>query len=111
MFAKLNPLFKLLKAEVPKNIASELEKNFDSMNQAPIDASELAIKQPILEEQLTLMTDSSFMSDGCALMIKDNQDQKIQSESKAHAPVAFGSKIFSLAQLKMSNYSNELLST
>ena len=40
-------------------------------------------------------------------MIEDSPDQKIQSKRKTYAPVAFGSKIFSPAQLKMSIYSKE----
>ena len=42
-------------------------------------------------------------------MIEDNPDQKIQSKRKIYAPVAFGSKVFSPAQLKMSIYSKEFL--
>ena len=42
-------------------------------------------------------------------MIEDNPDQKIQSKRKTYAPVAFGSKIFSPAQLKMSTYTKEFL--
>ena len=42
-------------------------------------------------------------------MIEDNPDQKRQSKRKTYAPVAFGSKVFSPAQLKMSIYSNEYL--
>ena len=42
-------------------------------------------------------------------MIEDNPDQKIQSERKTYAPVAFGSKIFSPAQYKFSIYSKEIL--
>ena len=42
-------------------------------------------------------------------MIEDNPDQKKQSKRKTYAPVAFGSKIFSPAQLKMSIYSKEML--
>ena len=55
------------------------------------------------------MTDASFRSAGYALMIEKNPDQKIQSKRKTYAPVAFGSKIFSPAQLKMSIYSKEIL--
>ena len=55
------------------------------------------------------MTDASFRSAGYALMIEDNPDQKIQSKRKTYAPVAFGSKNFSPAQLKMSIYSREFL--
>ena len=55
------------------------------------------------------MTDASLRSGGYALTIEDNPDQKIQSKRKTYAPVAFGSKIFSPAQLKMSIYSKEFL--
>ena len=53
------------------------------------------------------MTDACFRSAGYALKIEDNPDQKIHSNRKTYAPVAFGSKIFSPAQLKMSIYSKE----
>ena len=42
-------------------------------------------------------------------MIEDNPNQKIQSKRKTYAPVAFGSKVFSPAQLKMSIYSKKFL--
>ena len=42
-------------------------------------------------------------------MTEDNPDQKIQSKTKTYAPVAFGSKVFSPAHLKMSTYSNKFL--
>ena len=97
---KLNPLYKLLKTEVPINITSELKETFDSVNKALTDACELALKQPIPGKQLVLMTDASFRSAGYALMIEDNPDQKIQSKRKTYAPVEIGSKIFSLHNLR-----------
>ena len=104
MAEKLNPFYKLMKAEVPINITLELKETFDSLNKALSDACQLALKQPIPGKQLVLMTDASFRSAGYALMIEDNPDQKIQSKRKTDAPVAFGSKLFSPAQLKMSIY-------
>ena len=111
MAEKLNPFYKLLKTEVPINITSKLKGTFDSVNKALSDACELALKQPIPGKQLVLMTDASFRSAGYALLIEDNQNQKIQSKKKTYAPVAFGSKIFSPAQLKitMSVHSKEFL--
>ena len=109
MAEKLNPFHKLLKTEVPINITSDMKETFDSVNTALSNACELALKQPIPGKQLVLMTDASFRSAGYALMIEDNPDQKIQSKRKTYAPVAFGSKIFSPAQLKMSIYSKEFL--
>ena len=98
-----------MKAEVPINITSELKETFGSVNKAMSDACQLALKQPIPGKQLVLMTDASFRSAGYALMIEDNPDQKIQSKRKTYAPVSFGSKVFSAAQLKMLIYSKEFL--
>ena len=109
MAEKLNPFYKLLKSEVPINITSELKETFDSVNKALRDACQLALKQPIPGKQLVLMTDASFRSAGYALMIEDNADQKIQSKMKTYAPVAFGSKVFCPAPLKMSIYSKKFL--
>ena len=100
MAEKLNPFYKMLKTEVPSNITSELKETFDSVNKTLSDACELALKQPIPGKQLVLMTDASFRSAGYALMIEDNPDQKIESKRKTYAPVAFGSKIFPLHNLK-----------
>ena len=47
MAEKLNPFYKLLKAEVPINIISELKETFDSANKALYDACKLALQQPI----------------------------------------------------------------
>ena len=69
----------------------------------------LVLKQPIPGKQLVIITDASFRSAGYALMIEDNPDEKIQSKRKTYAPVAFGSKSFSPAQLKMSIYSKDFL--
>ena len=109
MAEKLNPFYKLLKTEVPINITSEFKEIFDSFNRALSDACELALEQPIPGKQLVLTTDPSFRSAGCALMIEDNLNQKLQSKRKTNAPMAFGSKIFSPAQLKMFIYSKEFL--
>ena len=47
MAEKLYPFYKLLKAEVPINITSELKETFDSVNNALSDACQLALKQPL----------------------------------------------------------------
>ena len=73
---ELNPFYKLLKAEVPINITSELKETFDSVSKALSDACRLALKQPIPGKQLVLITDAIFRSAGYALMIEDNPDEK-----------------------------------
>ena len=109
MVEKLNPFYKWPETEVPINITSELKETFDSINKALSDACELVLKQPIPGNQLVLKTGASFRSAGYALMIENKPDQKIQSKRKLFAPAAFGSQIFSNAQLKMSIYSKEFL--
>ena len=109
MIEKHNLFYKLLKGQVPINITSELKKTFDSVNNALNDACQLALWQPIPGKQLILKADASFRSADFALMVEDNPDQKIQSKRKTFAFVAFGSKFFSPAQLKMSIYSKEIL--
>ena len=109
MAEKFHPFYKLLKAEFPINITSELKEIFDSVNKALNDACKLALKQPIPGKQLVLKTDANFRSAGYALMTEDNPEQKNQSNSKIYAPVTFGSKIFSTAQLKISIDSNGFL--
>ena len=93
MAEKLNPFYKLLKTEVPIKITSKWKETFDSVKNALSNACQLALKQPLRAKQLVSMADSSFRSAGYALMIEDNLDQKIQSNRKTYAPVAFGSKI------------------
>ena len=53
------------------------------------------------------MTDASFRASGYALMIEENE-RKLLSQRKTFAP-AFGSRVFSPAQLKMSICYNEFL--
>ena len=108
MAEQFNPFKNFLKAEVPINITSELNENFDSQNKALSDACELALKQPIPGKQLVLMTDANLRSAGYNLMIEDNPDEKDQSKGKTYALVAFGSKTFSHAQLKMLIYLKEI---
>ena len=101
----------MLETEIAINTTSELKETFDSVNKALSDACLFALKQPIPGKHLVLMTDASFRNAGFALMIEDSPDQKIQSKRKTYAPVAFGSKNFFTAQLKMSIYSKEFLAT
>ena len=109
MAEKLDLFYKLLKAELPINITSELKETFDSVNEALGDACQVALKQPIQGKQLVPITDASFRSAVYSLTIEDNPDQKIQWKRKTYAPVAFGSKVLSPAHLKMSICSKEFL--
>ena len=55
------------------------------------------------------MTDASFSAADSAVLIEDDPNQKFTSLRKSYAPVAYGSKTFTPAQIKMSNYAKEFL--
>ena len=97
MVEKFNQFYKLLKTEVTNNITSELMETYYSVDKALSDVCELALKQPVPENYLVFMTEAA----GYALVSEDNPNQKIQSKRKTYGPVAFDSKNFSPAQLKM----------
>ena len=69
----------------------------------------MALKQPLKDKQLILMSDASLTSAGYAIMIEDDPQQKLQSKRKTYAPIAFGSKTFNPTQLKLSIYAKEFL--
>ena len=69
----------------------------------------MALKQPLKDKQLIVMSDASFTAAGYAIMIQDDPQQKLQSKRKTYAPMAFGSKTFNPTQIKMSIYAKEFL--
>ena len=67
-----------------------------------------ALKQPLPNKQIALMRDVSFSAAGYAVLIEDDALEKTSTQ-KTFAPVAYGFKYFSPAQLIMSIYAKELL--
>ena len=104
---KLSPFFKLLKETSQFCIPNTVLDTFNELNQQLEKSCSLAVKQPIKNQQLILMTDASFTAAGYAIMIEDDPNQKLQSRRKTYAPIAFGSKTFNPTQLKMSIYAKE----
>ena len=86
-----------------------MKATFDSVNKSLCDVCEREMKQTIPGKQLVPMTDASFRSEVYAVMIEDNPDQIIQWKRKPYAPVAFGPKNLSPAQLKLSICSQKFL--
>ena len=72
MAEKLKPFYKLLKAELPINITSDLKGTFDSQKKALCDACELALKQLLLGKVIVFMTDATLINTGYARKIDDN---------------------------------------
>ena len=106
---KLTPFFKLLTKDEKLLVTPDLLEKFTEINKALDRCCELALKQPLPNEQIALMTDASFSAAGYAVLIEDDPLEKYTSTRKAFAPVAYGSKTFSPTQLKMSIYAKEFL--
>ena len=106
---KLTPFFNLLKSDAKVIVTSDLLEQFTEINKALDRCCELALEQPLPNKQLALMTDASFSAAGYAVLIEDDPMEKYSSMRKAFAPVAYGSKTFSPAQLKLSIYAKEFL--
>ena len=100
---------KLLKETSLFCIPNAILDTFNELNQQLDKLCSLALKQPIKNKQLILMTDASFTAAGYAIMIEDDINQKFQSRRETYAPIAFDSKTFNLTQIKMSIYANEFL--
>ena len=106
---KLVPFFQLLKKDEKVLVTSELIEQFNEINRDLDRCSQLALRQPLPNRQLVLMTDASFTAAGYAILTEDDPNQKFTSAKKSYAPIAYASKIFILSQLKMSIYAKEFL--
>ena len=103
---KLTSFFKLLNKDEKVLVTPGLLEKFTQINKALDRCCELALKQPLPNKQIALMTDASFWAAGYAILTEDDPLEKYASTRKAFAPVGYGSKIFSPAQLKLSIYAN-----
>ena len=106
---KLRRFYELLKIDNKITITEDILEDYKAINTALTEACGLALKQPIKGRQYVIMADASFRTSGYALMIEEKDDKKLTSKRKTFAPVAFSSKVFSPAQLKMSIYCKEFL--
>ena len=99
----------MLKSDEKVLVSRELVQQFEEINRALDKCCDLALQQPIPNKQIALMTDASFGAAGYAVLIEDDPSQKFTSIRKSYAPVAYGSKTFTPAQIKMSIYAKEFL--
>ena len=106
---RLAPFYKMLKSDEKVLVSKELVQQFEEINRALDKSCDLALQQPIPNKQIALMTDASFGAAGYAVLIEDDPNQKFTSLRKSYAPVAYGSKTFTPAQIKMSIYAKEFL--
>ena len=107
---RLTPFFQLLKttdAKTKIQITPDIIKEFREINEALDRCCQLALRQPLPGKQLVLMTDASFQAARYAVLIEDDPNQKYTSARNTYAPIAYGSKTYSLSQIKMSIYAKE----
>ena len=83
---KLTPFFKLLKETSKFYVPTNLVEDFTNLNQLLENFCQLALKQPLKDKQLIVMSDASFTAAGYAIMIEDDPNQKLQFKRKAYAP-------------------------
>ena len=106
---KLFPFFQLLEKDEKVLGTTELVEQFNEINKDVDRCSQLALKQPLPNKQMVLMTDASFTAAGYVILTEDKPNQKYTSVKKSYAPIAYGSKTFTPSQLKMSIYAKEFL--
>ena len=106
---RLVPFYKMLKSDENVLVSKELVQQFEEINRPLDKCCNLAPQKPIPNKQVALMTDASFGAAGYAVLIEDDPNQKFTSLRKSYAPVAYGSKTFTPAQIKMSIYAKEFL--
>ena len=99
---KLVPFFHLLKKDEKVLVTKELVEQFNEINSDLDRCSQLALKQPLPNKQLLLMTDASLTAAGYAILTENDPNQKFTSVKKSYAPIAYGSKTFTPSQLKVS---------
>ena len=104
-------MYEFLHADANITISKDFVDNIKENNGSLGEACGLALRQPIARKQYVFITNASFKSSGYALMIEENDEREILSKQKTFTPVAFGSRVISPAQLKMSIYCKELPAT
>ena len=105
----LVPFFQLLKKDKKVLVTTDLVQQFSEINQDIDRCSQLALKQPLPNKQLVLMSDASFTAVGYAILTIDDPNRKFTPVKRSYAPIAYGSKTFTPSQLKMSISAKEFL--
>ena len=99
----------MLKSDEKVLVLKELVQQVEEINKTLDKCCDLALQQPIPNKQIALMTDASFGAAGYSVLVEDDPNQRFTSIGKSYAPVAYGSKTFTPAQIKMSIYTKKLL--
>ena len=106
---KLMPFYELLKKNVQHVITEKHEENLKILKNDLIKATNLTLRLAKPGLQYVLLCDASYYGTGFVLMIEDYVKTPNKKDRKTYAPVAFGSRLFNIAQLKFSTYYKEFL--
>ena len=106
---KLMPFYELLKKNVQHVITEKHEENLKILKNDLIKATNLTLRLAKPGLQYVLLCDASYYGRGFVLMIEDYVKTPNKKDRKTYAPVAFGSRLFNIAQLKFSTYYKEFL--
>ena len=106
---KNQPFFKLLRKESTFILTSEHYISLEKLKEDIEKACSLSLKMAKPNRQFVIMCDASFDAAGFVLLIEGYAIPN-NTTSKSYAPVAFGSHLFSPAQLKHSICVKEFLS-
>ena len=87
---RLSPFFKLLKETSKFYVPTILVGDSTNLNKLLEIFCQLALKPPLKNKQLIVMSDANFRAAGYAIIIEDDPNQKVQSKRKTYAPIAFG---------------------
>ena len=104
---KLASFPKVLTKDKKVPVTSDLLEKFTEINKALERCCDLALKQPLPNKQIALMTDASFSAAEYAVLKKDDPLEKYTSTRKTFAPIAYGSNTFSPTQSTMSIYARD----
>ena len=79
---RLSPFFKLLKETSKFYIPTNLVEDFTNLNKLLENSCQLALRQPLNDKQLIVMSDASFTAAGYAIMIEDDPNQNFSPNVK-----------------------------
>ena len=96
---KILPFYKLLRKENAITITNDHHESFNTLKADVTRATDLTLRLAKPGLQYVILCDASFHGTGFMLMIEDYLIDQKGKTKKIYAPVSFGSRLFTTAQL------------
>ena len=106
---KLLEFYKLTRTGQEFIITEDHHKAFDELKLALEKACTMSLRLPLPDKQYVILADASYYASGFVLMIEDYTKDQKNKDVKVYAPVTFGSRIFTPAQMNLSPFAKEFL--